>query len=356
MAIGRLCVRLLTVSRKRTIFVTGAAGFIGSNFVRMLLRNQQDLRLIAYDKLTYAGNLANIRDLLDDARLTFVKGDICDPVKVESTLREYQVSELVNFAAESHVDRSILGSGPFVQTNVLGTQVLLDLARSLELTRFLQVSTDEVYGTLPEDRPEVKFTEETPLAPNSPYSASKTAADCLVRSYFHTFAMPVLTTRCSNNYGPYQFPEKLIPLFVTNLIEGKQVPLYGDGLNVRDWLHVEDHCEAIWTVLNNGTPGEVYNVGGNNELTNRKITEIVLQQMGASWATAVKYVKDRAGHDRRYAIDASKIQRELGWTPKRRFETAIAETIAWYQQHQDWWRNIKSGEYLRYYEQQYAQR
>lgn len=356
LAISRLCVRLLTVSTKRTIFVTGAAGFIGSNFVRMLLRNQQDLRLIAYDKLTYAGNLANIRDLLDDARLTFVKGDICDPVKVESTLREFQANELVNFAAESHVDRSILGSGPFVQTNVLGTQVLLDLARSLELTRFLQVSTDEVYGSLPEDRPDVRFTEETPLAPNSPYSASKAAADCLVRSYFHTFGMPVLTTRCSNNYGPYQFPEKLIPLFVTNLIEGKQVPLYGDGLNVRDWLHVEDHCEAIWTVLNNGTPGEVYNVGGNNELTNRRITEIVLQQMGASWATAVKYVKDRAGHDRRYAIDASKIQRELGWTPKRRFETAISETIAWYQQHQDWWRSIKSGEYLRYYEQQYAQR
>lgn len=344
------------MSNKRTILVTGAAGFIGSNFVRLLLRSQQDLRLIAYDKLTYAGNLANLADLLDDSRLLFIKGDICDPRMVEAALREHQVSEVVNFAAESHVDRSILGSGPFVQTNVLGTQVLLDAARSLEVKRFLQVSTDEVYGTLPEDRPELKFTEATPLAPNSPYSASKAAADCLVRSYYHTFGMPVLTTRCSNNYGPYQFPEKLIPLFVTNLIEGKQVPLYGDGLNVRDWLHVEDHCEAIWTVLNAGAPGEVYNIGGNQELTNRRITEVVLQQMGASWATAVKYVKDRPGHDRRYAIDAGKIARELGWAPKRSFETAITETINWYKQHQDWWRNIKSGEYLRYYELQYAGR
>ena len=348
--------KLPNVKEKRTILVTGAAGFIGSNFVRMLLQQDHDLRLIAYDKLTYAGNMANLMDLLADPRLVFVKGDICDATMVESTMREQAVTEVVNFAAESHVDRSILGSGPFVQANVVGTQVLLDTSRTLGVSKYLQVSTDEVYGTLPEDKPEEKFTEETPLAPNSPYSASKTAADCLVRSYFHTFGMPVLTTRCSNNYGPYQFPEKLIPLFVTNLIEDKQVPLYGDGLNVRDWLYVDDHCEAIWTVLNKGKFGEVYNIGGNNELNNRTITEVILREMGASWEKSVKYVKDRPGHDRRYAIDASKIRRELGWTPRYRFETAIVETIRWFRQNEQWWRAIKSGEYLKYYETQYAGR
>jgi dTDP-glucose 4,6-dehydratase len=254
------------------------------------------------------------------------------------------------------VDRSILGSGPFVQANVVGTQVLLDIARARNVQRFLQVGTDEVYGTLPEDRPDIKFTEQTPLQPNSPYSASKAAADCLVRAYFHTFKMPVLITRCSNNYGPYQFPEKVIPLFVTNLMEGKKVPLYGDGLNVRDWLHVEDHCDAIWTVLEKGTPGEVYNIGGNNEITNRKITETILREMGKNWDESVQYVKDRPGHDRRYAIDAGKIKRELGWEPKHRFEQSIKTAIQWYKDHQDWWRAIKSGEYLKYYEQQYGGR
>jgi len=338
------------------ILVTGAAGFIGSNFVRMLLKRGEDVRLIAVDKLTYAGNLANLQDLLADKRLVFVKADICDAAAMTKVFEEHAVRKVVNFAAESHVDRSILGSAPFVTTNVLGTQVLLDIARARGVDRFLQVSTDEVYGSLPEDRPEVRFTEETPLAPNSPYSASKAAADCLVRSYFHTFGMPVLTTRCSNNYGPYQFPEKLIPLFVTNLIEGRKVPLYGDGMNVRDWLHVEDHCEAIWTVLNRGRPGEVYNIGGNNELTNRRITEILLQEMGKQWDQCVTYVKDRPGHDRRYAIDAGKIQRELGWTPKHRFETAIRGTIQWYVENQAWWRAIKTGEYLKYYQTQYAGR
>ncbi len=338
------------------ILVTGAAGFIGSNFVRMLLKRGEDVRLIAVDKLTYAGNLANLQDLLADKRLVFVKADICDAAAMTKVFEEHAVRKVVNFAAESHVDRSILGSAPFVTTNVLGTQVLLDIARARGVDRFLQVSTDEVYGSLPEDRPEVRFTEETPLAPNSPYSASKAAADCLVRSYFHTFGMPVLTTRCSNNYGPYQFPEKLIPLFVTNLIEGRKVPLYGDGMNVRDWLHVEDHCEAIWTVLNRGRPGEVYNIGGNNELTNRRITEIILREMGKQWDQCVTYVKDRPGHDRRYAIDAGKIQRELGWTPKHRFETAIRGTIQWYVENQAWWRAIKTGEYLKYYQTQYAGR
>src|SRR3954449_1417131 len=342
----------------RTLLVTGAAGFIGSNFVRMLLNRGERVKVVAFDKLTYAGNLANLSDLLEKHgdQLVFVRGDICDEEMVESAWKEYGVTEVVHFAAESHVDRSILGSGPFVQANVVGTQVLLDVAKARKVEKFLYVSTDEVYGTLPEDRPEIKFTEETPLQPNSPYSASKAGGDCLVRSYFHTFHMPVLTTRCSNNYGPYHFPEKLIPLFVTNLMEGKKVPLYGDGLNVRDWLYVEDHCDAIWTVLNKGMPGEVYNVGGNNELTNRQITETVLKEMGKGWDESVTYVKDRPGHDRRYAIDASKIKNELGWEPKHRFATAIKTTIQWYKDNESWWRSIKSGEYLKYYEQQYVKR
>jgi dTDP-glucose 4,6-dehydratase len=339
----------------RTILVTGAAGFIGSNFVRLLVRRGEAVKLVAFDKLTYAGNLANISDLLGE-RVVFVRGDICDAEAVGRTWEEQGIEEVVNFAAESHVDRSIMGSGPFVETNVKGTQVLLDVARANGARKFLQVGTDEVYGTLPEDRPEIKFTEETPLAPNSPYSASKAAADCLVRSYFHTFGMPVVTTRCSNNYGPYHFPEKLIPLFVTNLIEGKKVPLYGDGLNVRDWLYVEDHCEAIWAVLNGGRVGEVYNIGGNNEITNRKITEVILGEMGKKWEESVQYVKDRPGHDRRYAIDAGKMRRELGWEPKHSFGEAIKATIAWYRENEKWWRAIKSGKYLKYYDEQYGGR
>ena len=338
------------------ILVTGAAGFIGSNFVRMLIGRGEQAKIIALDKLTYAGNLANLQDLMKDPRLTFLRGDICDEPFIAKLFKEHGITHVVHFAAESHVDRSILSSGPFIQTNVVGTQVLLDAAKANSVERFLQVSTDEVYGTLPEDQPDVKFTEETPLAPNSPYSASKAAGDCLVRSYFHTFHMPVLITRCSNNYGPYHFPEKLIPLFVTNLMEGKKVPLYGDGLNVRDWLYVEDHCDAIWTVLRKGKPGEVYNIGGNNELTNRKITEVVLREMGKDWDASVQYVKDRPGHDRRYAIDAGKIKRELGWEPQHCFEEAIKTTIAWYKAHEDWWRAIKSGEYLKYYQTQYAGR
>src|SRR3954470_22615044 len=288
-----------------TLLVTGAAGFIGSNFVRMLAKRASgDHKIVALDKLTYAGNLANIADVIDSKRLVFERADICDAQAVTKIWDQHGVSDIVHFAAESHVDRSIMSSGPFVQTNVVGTQVLLDLAKSKGVDRYLQVSTDEVDGSLPEDRQEIKFTEDPPLAPNSPYSASKAGADVLVRSYFHTHHMPVLITRCSNNYGPYHFPEKMIPLFVTNLIEGKKVPLYGDGMNVRDWLYVEDHCEAIWTVLQNGKPGEVYNIGGNNEMTNRQITEIVLKEMGKRWDDSVQYVKDRPGHDRRYAIDA----------------------------------------------------
>ena len=342
----------------RSILVTGAAGFIGSNFVRLLLGRGEKVKLVAFDKLTYAGNLANLQDLLakHPDQLVFVRGDVCDEAAVARAFDEHAVTEVVHFAAESHVDRSILGSGPFVRANVVGTQVLLDVSKAKTAAKFLYVSTDEVYGTLPEDKPEIKFTEETPLQPNSPYSASKAGGDCLVRAYFHTFHMPVLTTRCSNNYGPYHFPEKLIPLFVTNLMEGKKVPLYGDGLNVRDWLYVEDHCDAIWTVLNKGASGEAYNVGGNNEITNRVITETLIREMGKDWDEVVTYVKDRPGHDRRYAIDATKIKRELGWEPKHKFETAIKTTIQWYRDNEAWWRAIKSGAYLTYYEQQYAGR
>jgi dTDP-glucose 4,6-dehydratase len=339
----------------QTILVTGAAGFIGSNFVRLLAARRVPVKIIALDKLTYCGNLANLQGVLNE-HATFVRADICDPDAIAKVLDDHKITHIVNFAAETHVDRSILGSGPFVQANIVGTQVLLDAARARNIEKFLQVGTDEVYGTLPEDRPDLKFTEETPLQPNSPYSASKAAADCLVRAYFHTFNMPVLITRCSNNYGPYQFPEKVIPLFVTHLMEGKKVPLYGDGLNIRDWLHVEDHCEAILAVLTKGKPGEVYNVGGNNEITNRKITETILKEMGKNWDESVQYVKDRPGHDRRYAIDAGKIKRELGWEPKHRFDQSIKSTIQWYKDHQDWWRAIKSGEYLKYYEQQYGGR
>jgi dTDP-glucose 4,6-dehydratase len=341
----------------RTILVTGAAGFIGANFVRLLMSRGEKVKLVVLDKLTYAGNLGNINDLLKDPqRMVLVKGDICDPDVVESMFTDQGVKEVVHFAAESHVDRSILSSTPFVQTNIVGTQILLDVAKAKGAEKFVQVSTDEVYGSLPEDKLEVKFTEDTPLQPNSPYSASKTAADCLVRSYFHTHHMPVMTTRCSNNYGPYQFPEKALPLFITNLMQGMKIPLYGDGMNIRDWLYVEDHCDAIWTVLNKGTPGEVYNIGGNNEMTNRKIVETILREMGKTWDEGVQMVKDRPGHDRRYAIDASKIKRELGWEPKHRWEQAIKTTIQWYRDNEPWWRAIKSGEYLKYYEQQYAGR
>jgi dTDP-glucose 4,6-dehydratase len=340
----------------RNVLITGAAGFIGSNFIRGWLARSDRPDAVALDSLTYAGNLANLDGLLDNRRLTFVKGDICDGELLVKLWKDHQITDVVHFAAESHVDRSVLSSGPFVQTNVVGTQVLLDTAKANGVQRFVHVSTDEVYGTLPEDQPDVKFTEETPLAPNSPYSASKAASDCFVRSYFHTFHMPVMITRCSNNYGPYQFPEKLIPLFVTNLIEGKKVPLYGDGLNVRDWLYVQDHCEAIEAVFDRGVAGEVYNIGGNNELTNRKITETVLAAMGRGWDESVQYVKDRPGHDRRYAIDASKIRRTLGWSPRFKWDEAITRTIAWYRENQAWWRSIKSGEYLKYYETQYAGR
>ena len=333
-----------------TLLITGGAGFIGSNFVRLAagaLRAQAgqlgDYKIVVVDKLTYAGNVASIQSLIDTKQIEFVKADICDAEAMAQIFAKHGVTHVVHFAAESHVDRSIQSSAPFVMTNVVGTQVLLDVARGRGITKFVHVSTDEVYGTLPEDKPEEKFTEETPIATNSPYSASKAGSDLLVRAYVHTHNFPACITRCSNNYGPYQFPEKLIPLFITNLMEDKQVPLYGDGKNVRDWLHVEDHCTAIWRVLSDGRIGEVYNIGGNNELPNYEITKIVLAAMNKPWDKYVRYVQDRPGHDRRYAIDATKMLRELGWSPAWTFDRGIAATIEWYKANTAWWKPLKKG-------------
>ncbi|MEK6676435.1 MAG: dTDP-glucose 4,6-dehydratase, partial [Planctomycetota bacterium] len=321
----------------------------GSNFVRQILTTRPDFEVTGFDILTYAGNLKNLDGLLDHPRFRFVRGDICDSEALRRVF-EGGIDTVINFAAESHVDRSILGAQDFVRTNVVGTQVLLDFARQHTIKRFLQVSTDEVYGSL---GPTGKFTEMTPLAPSSPYSASKGAADMLVQAYHHTFALPTLITRCSNNYGPYQFPEKLIPLFVTNLIEGRKVPVYGDGLNVRDWVHVRDHCEAILCVLESAAPGTVYNIGGNCELPNMDIVRRILSHLGHD-DSKIEYVKDRPGHDRRYAMDISRIWEDLGWTPRIDFTKGLAETIDWYVANDSWWRTIKSGEYLTYYEKQYG--
>ena len=333
----------------RKILVTGGAGFIGCNFVHMIRRQRPDWQVVCLDALTYAGNLANLQAYLDDPQLRMVKGDICDPQLVESIVAD-GVDAVVNFAAESHVDRSILGCQEFVRTNVVGTQVLLDAARQANVPRFLQISTDEVYGAL---GPKGYFTETTPLAPNSPYSASKAAADMLVRAYFQTYRMDTVITRCSNNYGPYQFPEKLIPLFVTNLLADKKVPVYGDGLQVRDWIHVQDHCAAILTVLEKGAAGEVYNIGGNNEQPNLEITKMLIKLVGRD-ESSIEYVTDRLGHDRRYAIDARKIKDELGWVPQIDFADGLAETVQWYIHNEPWWQAIKTGQYLKYYEQQYG--
>ncbi len=333
----------------RPLLVTGGCGFIGGNFIRFLLETEPEVAVLNFDALTYAGNLANLADLADHPRYQFFHGDITDRDEVRKAIGG-GIAGIINFAAESHVDRSIHDSGPFVRTNVLGTQVLLDAAKEAHLPRYLQVSTDEVYGTLGATG---LFTEETPLAPNSPYAASKAAADLLVRSYVHTFDLPAVITRCSNNYGPYQFPEKLIPLFITNLQRDEQVPVYGDGQQVRDWIHVRDHCAGIWRVWQEGRVGEVYNLGGKCELTNMTLTKTLLAAMGKTDAL-IKHVKDRLGHDRRYAIDCSKIERELGWTPTTRFADGLRDTVRWYLDHGDWIKNIRSGEYLKYYERQYG--
>jgi dTDP-glucose 4,6-dehydratase len=321
------------------ILVTGGAGFIGSNFVRFVLRERPDASVVNLDKLTYSGNLENLRDVEKDPRYRFVRGDICDAELAAETAAGCDT--IVNFAAESHVDRSILDGRPFVTTNVLGTQALLDAARRAKVRRFLQVGTDEVYGSLPLDRPELRFTEDMGLAPNSPYAASKAAADLLVRACHHTHGFDAVITRCSNNFGPYQFPEKVIPLFVANLMEGKQVPLYGDGRNVRDWLHVDDHCRGVQLVADAGRPGEVYNIGGGTELSNRELTERLLAAVGAGWER-VRHVDDRLGHDLRYSVDISKIADELGYRPQVTFGAGLAATVAWYREHRDWWEPLKA--------------
>jgi len=339
----------------KNILVTGGSGFIGSNFIRLLLGDESPLdecRIVNFDKLTYAGNPDNLSDLEQDERYTFVRGDICDGVAVDRALTTYDIDAVVHFAAESHVDRSILDSSPFIRTNVVGTQILLDACRKVGIGRFIQVSTDEVYGSLPASG---FFTEETPLAPNSPYSASKASADLLVRSYCNTFDFPGIITRCSNNYGPYQFPEKLIPLFITNAMNDESLPVYGDGRQIRDWIHVTDHCRGIVATLLNGRIGEVYNFGGLCELENLTLISTLLRLLGKP-ESLITFVKDRPGHDRRYAIDCRKATEELEWQPETSFAQGLEQTIAWYQSHADWIARIRSGEYRKYYEQQYGQR
>lgn len=320
------------------LLVTGGAGFIGSCFVRHILEKYQDYKVINLDALTYAGNIENLDDVKDNPNYTFVHGNICDKKLAKELIIDGGVDAVINFAAESHVDRSITGPEIFIETNVQGTLNLLQAAKEAKTQRFLQVSTDEVYGTLGKDG---YFYETTPLAPNSPYSASKASADMLVRAYYETYKMPVLNTRCSNNYGPYQYPEKLIPFFISQLLKGEKVPVYGDGLNVRDWLYVYDHCSAIDTVLHKGKIGDVYNIGGHNEKTNMEITKIILDAMGKD-ESSIRYVEDRLGHDKRYAIDNHKIQTELGWEPSLTFEEGIKLTIDWYLKNQDWMKAIES--------------
>ena len=327
------------------ILVTGGAGFIGSNFVRFLVNERPDYQITNFDSLTYSGNLENLSDIEKLSQYRFVEGDIVDREAVERIA--CNCDAIVHFAAESHVDRSILDSRPFIRTNVTGTQTLLDAVRKVcrSDVRFLHVSTDEVYGSLPLDRPELKFTETSPIDTSSPYSASKAASDLLVIACHRTFGLDAVITRCSNNFGPFQFPEKVIPLFVTNLLEGRKVPLYGDGRNVRDWLHVDDHCEAILTALERGEAGEVYNIGGNNERSNLELTKTILELMNND-DSSIEFVADRPGHDRRYAIDASKIKSQLGWEPSRSaWPNALESTIRWYSENERWWKRVKSGEY-----------
>lgn len=333
------------------LLVTGGAGFIGSNFVLYMLKKHPDYQIVNVDALTYAGNLENLKSIENNPKHVFVKADIRDAAKMDELMGQ-GIDVVVNFAAESHVDRSIMEPDVFVKTNVLGTQVLLDAAKKHNISQFVQVSTDEVYGTLGDTG---LFSETTPLAPNSPYSASKAGGDLLVRAYHETFGLPVNITRCSNNYGPYQFPEKLIPLMISKALADEQLPIYGDGLNIRDWLYVEDHCSAIDLVIHKGSNGEVYNIGGNNERTNLHIVKTILEQLGKS-ESLITYVQDRPGHDRRYGIDPTKTMTELGWKPEHSFETGIQETIKWYLNNKEWWIRIQSGAYQEYYAKQYGTR
>ncbi|GHV80410.1 dTDP-glucose 4,6-dehydratase [Spirochaetia bacterium] len=338
-----------------TYLITGGAGFIGGNFVQYMLREHPKNTVICLDALTYAGNLETLGPIEKNPNFRFVKGDITDRPAVDALFAETKPGIVVNFAAESHVDRSIDNPGIFLQTNVIGAQILMDACRKYGVKRFHQVSTDEVYGDLPLDRPDLLFTETTPLHTSSPYSASKAAADLLAAAYFRTYKLPVTISRCSNNYGPYHFPEKLIPLMIANALNDKPLPVYGKGENVRDWLYVEDHCRAIDLILQKGKIGEVYNIGGHNEMRNIDIVKLILKELRKP-ETLITYVTDRAGHDLRYAIDPAKIHRELGWLPETRFAEGIKKTIKWYLDNRRWWENIISGEYQQYYEKMYGGR
>ena len=337
------------------IIVTGGAGFIGSNFVFHMLQRHPEYRIVCLDKLTYAGNLSTLEPVMENGNFRFVKADICDRAAVYQLFEEEHPDMVVNFAAESHVDRSIENPGIFLETNIMGTAVLMDACRKYGITRYHQVSTDEVYGDLPLDRPDLFFTEDTPIHTSSPYSSSKASADLLVLAYYRTYGLPVTISRCSNNYGSYHFPEKLIPLMIINALHDKPLPVYGDGLNVRDWLYVEDHCRAIDLILHKGTVGEVYNVGGHNEMKNIDIVKLICRTLGKP-ESLIQFVTDRKGHDRRYAIDPTKIHRELGWLPETKFTDGIQKTIQWYVTHEDWWQPIVSGEYMAYYEKMYGNR
>lgn len=336
----------------KKILVTGGAGFIGSNFINFILTNRDDLFIVNLDKLTYAGNLENLKEVENHKNYSFVKGDITNNELVDYLFKKYSFNYVINFAAESHVDRSILGSEVFFRSNVIGTNVLLEASRRYGIEKFVQISTDEVYGSL---GPTGLFTETTQLSPNSPYSSSKAAADVMALSFFHTFGLPVVITRCSNNYGPYQFPEKLIPLMIINSLNGKKLPVYGDGLNVRDWVYVIDHNRAVEIVLEKGRAGEVYNIGASREMKNIDIVKLILSKLTQP-ESMIEFVKDRPGHDRRYAIDSSKIQNELGWKPEFDFEIAINQTIEWYLKNKDWWERIITGDYQKYYKTLYGDR
>jgi dTDP-glucose 4,6-dehydratase len=336
----------------RTILVTGGAGFIGSNFVRMVLTEHSDCFVVNLDRLTYAGNLENLAGFENHPNHKFIKGDICDGALIERIIDEFKIDSIINFAAESHVDRSITEPKIFIETNVTGTLTLLEAARDKKLRRFVQISTDEVYGAL---GPEGKFTEQTPLSPNSPYSASKASADLLVRAFGNTWGVKFNITRSSNNYGPYQFPEKLIPLMINNALNDKELPVYGDGLQIRDWLYVYDHCTAVWKVLAEAPPGEIYNIGGCNEKTNIEVVRLILKRLGKP-QSLIKHVTDRPGHDRRYAIDASKIIGQLKWKPSVSFEQGLNKTIDWYLGNRKWLANVVSGDYQKYYDSMYKNR
>ena len=337
------------------IIVTGRAGFIGGNFVHYMLKEHPEYQIICLDKLTYAGNMETLEPVMDNPNFTFVKADIADRDAVYALFEKEKPDVVVNFAAESHVDRSITDPGIFLQTNIIGTGVLLDACRIYGIKRYHQVSTDEVYGDLPLDRPDLFFTEETPLHTSSPYSASKASADLLVMAYHRTYGLPTTISRCSNNYGPYHFPEKLIPLMIANALNDKPLPVYGKGENVRDWLYVEDHCRAIDMIIHKGRVGEVYNIGGHNERTNLQVVKTVLKELGKS-EDLITYVTDRPGHDRRYAIDPAKIHAELGWEPLTLFDEGIKKTVKWYLENREWWEHIISGDYQQYYEKMYKNR